>query len=78
MKKERTMNTSDNFDVLAAWPIETPIALVPLAGGTNNRVWSVKTQGGSAYVLRLTSGVADLPRFRYEAALLTALRPREK
>lgn len=68
------MDVPNLFNLLTDWPIEPPLTLTPLVGGTNNRVWSVETKDGSSYVLRLTSGVTELPRFRYEAALLTALR----
>ena len=61
------------FHALTGWPIERPFTLTPLVGGTNNRAWSVQAGDGSLYVLRLIAGVDDLPRIRYEAALLTAL-----
>ncbi len=61
------------FALLANWPIKPPSALIPLAGGSNNQAWLVETEDGPSYVLRLMSGVADLPRARYEAALLAAL-----
>lgn len=64
---------SDLFNVLTSWPIEPPATLAPLAGGTNNRAWLVETRDGPSYVLRLTAGLADLARIRYEAALLEAL-----
>lgn len=67
------MNVSNLFDILTNWPVEAATALTPLAGGTNNRAWLVTTAGQTAYVLRLISGTIDLPRFRYEAALLAAL-----
>lgn len=72
--KEEPMNASNLFDILTSWPIEAATALTPLAGGTNNRAWLVTTAGEVSYVLRLISGELDLPRFRYEAALLAALR----
>jgi homoserine kinase type II len=68
------MDVPDLFKVLADWPIEQPETLTPLAGGTNNQAWFVQTHGGASYVLRLTSGEIDLPRFYYETALLEALR----
>ncbi|HEY0752383.1 MAG TPA: phosphotransferase [Ktedonobacteraceae bacterium] len=64
---------SDLFNLLSGWPIEPPFMLASLAGGTNNRAWLVETRDGPSYVLRLTAGMADLPRIRYEAALLSAL-----
>lgn len=65
---------SDLFNLLMGWPIEPPETLTPLSGGTNNRAWLVETTRKTSYVLRLTAGIADLPRVRYEAALLGALR----
>lgn len=65
---------SDLSNLLIAWPIKPPSTLTPLVGGTNNRAWLVETGGGSSYVLRLMTGIVDLPRVRYEAALLAALR----
>lgn len=64
---------SDLFNVLAHWPVDPPTTLTSLAGGTNNRAWLVETTGTASYVLRLTAGLTDLPRVRYEAALLAAL-----
>lgn len=64
---------SDLYNLLASWPIDPPVTLAPLAGGTNNRAWLVETRDGPSCVLRLTAGMADLPRIRYEAALLEAL-----
>ena len=64
---------SNLFNVLTGWQIEPPSTLTPLTGGTNNRAWLVEAEDGSSYVLRLVTGVADLPRVRYETALLTAL-----
>ncbi len=63
--------------ILAGWPIELASAFTPLAGGTNNQVWLVGIEDGSSYVLRLTAGLSDLPRLRYEAALLAALHKTE-
>jgi homoserine kinase type II len=68
------MDAPTLFNLLTGWPIEPASMLAPLAGGTNNQAWSVQTEDGSSYVLRLTASVADLARSRYELALLTALR----
>ncbi len=68
------MNMPDPTYVLSNWPIPAPFTLAPLAGGTNNQSWSVKAGDESLYVLRLISGTADLPRLRYENALLAALQ----
>ncbi|HET8843646.1 MAG TPA: phosphotransferase [Ktedonobacteraceae bacterium] len=70
------MDIPDLSQLLLGWPVEPAIELTELPGGTNNRVWLVKTGNGSAYVLRLTasSGPDDLARFGYETALLAALR----
>lgn len=68
------MDVPNLLHLLAGWPIEPPSMLTPLAGGTNNRAWSVSTEGGASYVLRLNSGAPDLVRFRYEVALLAALQ----
>ncbi len=64
------------FSLLLRWPIEPAVTLTELPGGTNNRVWLVKTKNGLAYVLRLIafSDTGGLARFGYEAALLMALR----
>lgn len=67
------MDAPNLFNLLSGWPIASPLTITPLAGGTNNQAWSVATEDRSLYVLRLISGAADLPRFRYEAALLSAL-----
>ncbi len=64
---------SDLFNVLTHWPIDPPTTLTSLAGGTNNRAWLVETASAVSYVLRLMAGLTDLPRVRYEAALLAAL-----
>ncbi len=56
-----------------AWPIAGPWRLSPLSGGTNNLVWLTETQDGERYVLRLFPDLSQLPRLRYEAALLRAL-----
>ena len=55
------------------WPIAGPWRLSPLSGGTNNLVWRVETADGECYVLRLFPDLTQLPRLRYEAALLRAL-----
>jgi homoserine kinase type II len=55
------------------WPITGPWRLSPLSGGTNNQVWRADTAGGEHYVLRVLPDLAQLPRLRYEAALLLAL-----
>jgi homoserine kinase type II len=56
-----------------AWPIAGPWHLSLLAGGTNNLVWRGETSDGELYVLRLFPDLTQLPRLRYEAALLRAL-----
>src|SRR5437764_6850677 len=56
-----------------AWPIAGPWRLSPLSGGTNNLVWRAETADGERYVLRLFPDLTQLPRLRYEAALLGAL-----
>ncbi len=55
-----------------AWPIAGPWRLSPLAGGTNNLVWRGETADGEFYVLRLFPDLTQLPRLRYEVALLRA------
>src|SRR5205085_7046303 len=59
-----------------AWPIAGPWRLSPLSGGTNNLVWLVETADGERYVLRLFPDFSELPRLRYEGALLRALSNR--
>ncbi|HEY5001876.1 MAG TPA: phosphotransferase [Ktedonobacteraceae bacterium] len=56
-----------------AWPIAGPWHLSPLSGGTNNLVWRVETADRECYVLHLFPDLSQLPRRRYEAALLSAL-----
>jgi homoserine kinase type II len=56
-----------------AWPITGPWHLTPLSGGTNNLVWRAETADGERYVLRVFPDLTQLPRLRYEAALLLAL-----
>jgi len=67
------MDASNLLNLLTGWPIEPPFHLTLLPGSTNNLAWSVTTADRSSYVLRLTPGVPDLPRIRYEVALLQAL-----
>ncbi len=55
------------------WPITGPWHLTPLSGGTNNLVWRAETADGENYVLRLFPELSQLPRLRYEVALLLAL-----
>jgi Phosphotransferase enzyme family len=55
------------------WSIAGPWHLTPLSGGTNNLVWRAETSDGENYVLRLFPELSQLPRLRYEAALLLAL-----
>lgn len=71
-----SMDIPDLFHLLLGWPIEPAVMLKELPGGSNNRVWLVKTESGQTYVLRLaaSAGTVDLARFGYEAALLAALR----
>jgi homoserine kinase type II len=66
------MDVSNLLHLLTGWPIEPPFLLTLLPGSTNNQAWSVKSADQSSYVLRLTPGVPDLPRIRYEVALLLA------
>ncbi len=56
-----------------AWPIAGPWRLSPLSGGTNNLVWRVEIASGERYVLRVFPDLTQIPRLRYEAALLLAL-----
>ena len=56
-----------------AWPISGPWHLSPLSGGTNNLVWRAEATDGERYVLHLFPDLSQLPRRRYEAALLSAL-----
>ena len=56
-----------------AWPIAGPWRLSPLSGGTNNLVWHAEAANGERYVLRLLPDLTQLPRLRYETALLWAL-----
>ena len=56
-----------------AWPIAGPWRLTPLSGGTNNLVWRAEAVDGKHYVLRLFPDLTQLPRLRFEAALLGAL-----
>lgn len=55
------------------WPIAAPWRLSSLSGGTNTLVWRVETADGERYVLRLFPDLTQLPRLRYETALLRAL-----
>ena len=55
------------------WPIAGPWRLSPLSGGTNNLVWRAETADGERYVLHLFPDLTQLPRLRYEAALLSTL-----
>ncbi len=56
-----------------AWPIRGPWRLSPLSGGTNNQIWRAETANGERYALRVVPDLAQLERFRSEAALLVAL-----
>ena len=66
-------DTTDLAQLWRAWPIAGPWRLSPLSGGTNNLVWRAETADGERYVLRLFPDLSQLPRLRYEAALLSAL-----
>jgi homoserine kinase type II len=55
------------------WPNAGPWHAEPLSGGTNNHVWGVETASGERYVLRLFPDLTQLPRLRFETALLRAL-----
>ncbi len=70
MPMKDTMNLAQLWE---AWPIAGPWRLTPLSGGTNNLVWRAETADGERYVLRLFPDLSQLPRLRYEAALLRAL-----
>jgi Ser/Thr protein kinase RdoA (MazF antagonist) len=65
-----TMNLAQLWEM---WPIAGPWRLAPLSGGTNNLVWRAETVDGESYVLRVFHDLTQLPRLRYEAALLGAL-----
>ncbi|GAC1350723.1 MAG: hypothetical protein NVSMB27_35940 [Ktedonobacteraceae bacterium] len=56
-----------------AWPIAGPWRLSPLSGGTNNLVWRAETANGEHYILYLFPDLTQLPRLRYETALLSTL-----
>src|SRR5437667_869295 len=66
-------DTMNPAQLWRAWPIAGPWRLSPLSGGTNNLVWRAETLDGECYVLRLFPDLSQLPRLRYEAALLRAL-----
>jgi homoserine kinase type II len=68
------MNVSNLW---TAWPVAGPWHLSPFAGGTNNLVWRAETIDGQSYVLRLSFDMNDIPRIRYEAALLRALNDKQ-
>ena len=61
------------LDLWEAWPIEGPWHLSPFLGGKNNRVWRGEAADGRCYVLRLIPDLRQIPRIRYEVALLEAL-----
>lgn len=67
----------DLADLWVAWPVAGPWHLTRLAGGTNNPVWRAETANGQAFVLRLSSEMAGIPRVRYESALLGALSDKQ-
>lgn len=60
-----------------AWPVSGPWRLLPLPGGTNNRVWRAETPDGQSYVLRVVTDLSCAPRMRYEARLLQALEGKD-
>jgi homoserine kinase type II len=64
-------------ELLTAWPIRQPVQIKPLQRGMNNHVWRVEAADGQIYVLRVLPGKEDLPRVRYEAALLYALSEKQ-
>lgn len=66
-------NKIDLAQLWQAWPIAGPWRLSPLSGGTNNLVWHTETADGERYVLHLLPDLTQLPRLRYEVALLRAL-----
>ncbi len=59
-------------DIVAAWPIDGPVAVHPLLNGTNNRSYSVVAPG-ARYILRLYQNTTAPERVRYEHALLARL-----
>ena len=61
------------LELLAAWPIREVVHLEPIHQGINNHVWRIDATDGQSYVLRVLPGSGDLPRVRFEAALLDAL-----
>jgi len=59
-------------DIVAAWPIDGPVAVHPLLNGTNNRSYSVVAPG-ARYILRMYQNTAVPERVRDEHALLARL-----
>jgi Ser/Thr protein kinase RdoA (MazF antagonist) len=62
----------DLCELLAAWGIETNVAVQVLTGGTNNLSYFLETSE-HRFILRIYENTSDLPRLRYEHALLTQL-----
>jgi len=59
-------------DIVAAWPIDGPVAVHPLLNGTNNLSYSVVAPG-ARYILRIYQNTAMPECVRYEHALLARL-----
>lgn len=59
-------------DIVAAWPIDGPVAVHPLLNGTNNLSYSVVAPG-ARYILRVYQNTAAPERVRYEHALVARL-----
>ena len=59
-------------DIVAAWPIDGPVAVHPLLNGTNNRSYSVVAPG-ARYILRIYQNTTTSERVRYEHALVARL-----
>lgn len=64
------MNLSSLWE---AWPMKGPWHLSPLSGGTNNHILRADAADGQRYVLRVSTEMSNIPRVRYEAALLEAV-----
>lgn len=60
------------YDILSAWPVESPLSAQAIPGGNNNLSFAVVT-ADTQYILRVYQNNGEPNRIRYEHALLTRL-----
>jgi len=66
------LNAMNVYDILSAWPVESPLSAEVIPGGNNNLSIAVVT-ADTQYILRVYQNNGEPNRIRYEHALLTRL-----